>query len=49
VSWIDTGHGTDLAAAAIEIGYADQAHLTRECARMSGLTPVALIKNRSTA
>jgi len=49
VSRIDSGQGTDLAAAAAEAGYADQAHLTRECARMSGLTPVALIKNRSTA
>jgi len=49
VSWIDSGHGGDLAAAAAGTGYADQAHLTRECARMSGLTPVALIKNRSTA
>jgi AraC-like DNA-binding protein len=49
VSWIDTGNGADLAEVAARTGYADQAHLTRECARMSGLTPVALIKNRSTA
>jgi AraC-like DNA-binding protein len=49
VSWIDTGHGTGLAAAAARVGYADQAHLTRECVRMSGLTPAALTRMRRTA
>jgi AraC-like DNA-binding protein len=29
----------DLARAALDAGYADQAHLTRDCARLSGLTP----------
>jgi AraC-like DNA-binding protein len=29
----------DLARLAAELGYADQAHLTRECVRLSGLTP----------
>ncbi len=29
----------DLAGAAVTAGYADQAHLTRECSRLSGLTP----------
>jgi len=29
----------DLARLAAELGYADQSHLTRECARLSGLTP----------
>jgi AraC-like DNA-binding protein len=29
----------DLAGAAMTAGYADQAHLTRECSRLSGLTP----------
>lgn len=34
----------DLAAAATESGYADQAHLTRECAALSGLTPAVLAR-----
>ena len=32
----------DLAVAAARAGYADQAHLTRECRELSGLTPVSL-------
>jgi len=32
----------DLAAAAARAGYADQAHLTRECRALSGCTPAAL-------
>jgi AraC-like DNA-binding protein len=32
----------DLARTASELGYADQAHLTRECVRLSGLTPARL-------
>ena len=36
----------DLAAIAAEAGYADQAHLTRECARLAGLTPAALVRQR---
>ena len=36
----------DLATAAAEAGYADQAHLTRECAALSGLTPAALARAR---
>jgi AraC-like DNA-binding protein len=32
-----------LAETAFEVGYADQAHLTRECRRLSGLTPVDLL------
>ena len=35
--------GTDLARLAIEAGYADQAHLTRECSRLAGLPPGALL------
>jgi len=31
-----------LARVAAELGYADQAHLTRECKRLSGLTPARL-------
>jgi len=37
----------DLAALAAEAGYADQAHLTRECGRLSGLTPAALARHRA--
>ena len=37
----------DLAALAAETGYADQAHLTRECTRLSGLTPAALARTRT--
>jgi AraC-like DNA-binding protein len=36
----------DLADAAARTGYADQAHLTRECAALSGLTPAALARVR---
>jgi AraC-like DNA-binding protein len=32
-----------LARIAAELGYADQAHLTRECVRLSGLTPTGLV------
>jgi AraC-like DNA-binding protein len=35
-----------LAAAAAELGYADQAHMTRECRRLSGLTPGELVAAR---
>jgi AraC-like DNA-binding protein len=37
----------DLAAIATEAGYADQAHLTRECGRLSGMTPAALARQRA--
>ena len=37
----------DLAAVAAEAGYADQAHLTRECGQLSGLTPAALARQRT--
>jgi AraC-like DNA-binding protein len=36
----------DLATVALEAGYADQAHLTRECVALSGLTPAALARAR---
>ena len=36
----------DLAGAAARLGYADQPHLTRDCAALSGLTPSALAKAR---
>ncbi len=36
----------DLADAAVRVGYADQAHLTRECSALSGLTPAVLAQVR---
>jgi AraC-like DNA-binding protein len=38
------GSEDSLARLAAELGYADQAHLTRECVRLSGLTPGALMQ-----
>ena len=36
--------GTDgMAGLAIDVGYADQAHLSRECLRLTGLTPRQLL------
>jgi AraC-like DNA-binding protein len=34
---------SDLAWLALDAGYADQAHLTRECTRLAGLPPAALL------
>jgi AraC-like DNA-binding protein len=42
---IDAGH-TDIAALAADAGYADQAHLTRECGQLAGVTPAALARLR---
>jgi hypothetical protein len=39
----------DLARLAAEHGYADQAHLTNECARLAGLPPAALLTDRRAA
>ena len=36
----------DLAALAARAGYADQAHLTRECSALSGFTPATLARVR---
>jgi AraC-like DNA-binding protein len=33
---------SDLARVAADLGYSDQAHMTRDCLRLSGLTPVEL-------
>jgi AraC-like DNA-binding protein len=41
--------GFDLARAAVEAGYADQPHLTRECADLAGLPPAALLASRQPA
>jgi len=38
--------GEDLARAALDAGYADQAHLTRECRRLAGRTPAQLAASR---
>jgi AraC-like DNA-binding protein len=37
-----------LARVALELGYADQAHLTHECVRLAGLTPTRLLGARPT-
>jgi AraC-like DNA-binding protein len=39
--FIRTGE-TELARAALDAGFSDQAHLTRECRRLTGLPPTAL-------
>jgi AraC-like DNA-binding protein len=39
-----TTEDPDLAALAAACGYADQAHLSRDCARLSGLSPRALLE-----
>lgn len=41
------GEISDLAQLAAETGYADQAHLTREVGRLSGLSPAVLARNRT--
>jgi AraC-like DNA-binding protein len=38
------GNPAELARLAAEAGYADQSHLTRECLRLSGLSPAALMR-----
>ncbi len=39
----------ELARLALEAGYADQAHLTRECRRLAGRTPSALLASGAAA
>jgi AraC-like DNA-binding protein len=41
------GGEEQLARVAAELGYSDQAHLTRECARLSGLPPGRLVASRA--
>lgn len=38
------GSGASLAAVAAQAGYADQAHFTRECRRLTGRSPSDLFK-----
>ena len=38
------GGATPLGQLAVDAGYCDQAHLTRECRPISGLTPVQLLR-----
>ncbi|MFI9454858.1 helix-turn-helix domain-containing protein [Amycolatopsis sp. NPDC052450] len=38
-------HGSSLADVAAEVGYADQSHLGRECRRLSGVSPGALVRS----
>jgi AraC-like DNA-binding protein len=45
----EAGVEPDLARIARESGYADQAHLTRECTRLAGLAPAALARVRASA
>ncbi|MCU1375487.1 MAG: AraC family transcriptional regulator [Actinomycetia bacterium] len=40
-------HGGPLATAAVDAGYADQPHLTREVTRLCGLPPAALLAERA--
>ena len=42
---VRSGNGYNLADLAAEAGFADQAHLTRESARLSGFTPRALLES----
>jgi AraC-like DNA-binding protein len=47
VSQVDAAQDRmDLAQVAAEVGYADQAHLTRESVRLAGLPPTALVRVR---
>ena len=41
------GTGADLAVVAAMTGYADQAHLARDCRRLSGHTPTELLERRA--
>lgn len=53
VTRVDAGEGRparpDLAWLAADTGYADQAHLSRECVRLAGLPPAALAAQRRPA
>jgi AraC-like DNA-binding protein len=45
---IDRSSGSpDLARLAFDAGYADQAHMTRDCTRLAGVSPSALARSRA--
>jgi AraC-like DNA-binding protein len=46
VEAVDAGR-TELARLALDAGYADQAHLTRETRRLAGVSPLAFVRDRS--
>lgn len=46
VDRVDSAGPLDLATVAAESGYADQAHLSRECVSLAGLPPAALARQR---
>jgi len=46
-AWDPRQSSGGLAAIAARAGYADQAHLTRECRALAGLTPAALARQRA--
>jgi AraC-like DNA-binding protein len=41
------GGKTNLASLALDAGYADQAHMTRETTRLAGVTPLQLVSSRA--
>jgi AraC-like DNA-binding protein len=43
------GADADLARLSADCGFADQAHLTRECSRLAGLSPAAIARERAGA
>jgi AraC-like DNA-binding protein len=46
IDWLSTAPSSgDLASLAIRLGYADQAHLTRETTRLAGVPPAALARS----
>jgi AraC-like DNA-binding protein len=47
LSCVDAGEAADLAGVATDVGYADQAHLTRESTRLAGLPPAELARTRA--
>jgi AraC-like DNA-binding protein len=42
----EAGDDAELASLAADCGFADQAHLTRECSRLAGLSPGAIVRER---
>jgi AraC-like DNA-binding protein len=44
---VQSAQGGGLAALAAEAGYADHAHLSRECVRLTGVPPSALLADKA--